>query len=206
LIANGRKVRSRIRKVCYIPGSYRGYTAYFSGGQLALDSKVFGMESRFLSALRPYRGRYDFTYKAAPRSVRSSHLFGDSPMPDWIERNMPWMKVETAPLSSVIHDFDMFIIDFPTTVLIHSLASGAEVAVYAGNPYYVISEDALKLLKRRAVVGMDETDFIEKVCSVLESGKTVSDIADTAFLERYGTYKNDGRSLERIVAAVRAVI
>lgn len=205
-ILKNRKIKSRIKRVCYIPGSYRGYTAYFSGGQPGLDPKVFAMETRFLSALEPYKDMYEFTYKAAPHSARNSFIFGESPMQEWIEEKLPWMKIESRPLCSVIHDFDMFIIDFPTTILVQSIASGAEVAVYVGNPYYTMSTTALELLRRRAVVGLDESDFIAKIRSVLDSGNVVSDIADTSFLEKYGIHKNDGKALERMVGALKKLI
>lgn len=194
------KPRKVISKVCYVPGIYRGYTAYYPNGQPCLDSKLFLMETNFLSALKPYLKRYQITYKVSPQASKESLLIGRSSMLDWIRENLPTINIESRMLESVIHEFDLFIIDFPTTILVQAAASGAEILVYAGNPYWTLEKDALEMLQRRAVVGFDEDDFKEKIKMVLDKGLVVSNIEDTAFLERYGIYLNDGKSLKRMAA------
>ena len=110
------------------------------------------------------------------------------------------IRIESRPLSSVIHKFDLFIIDFPSTALVQALASGAEVLVYVGNHYHSLTEkNALEMLQKRAVVGFDEDDFKDKIKSILDKGTVISDVEDVAFLKKYGIYLNDNKSLKRMV-------
>lgn len=205
-IRKNSKRRKNIRKVCYIPGTYRGYTAYYPNGQPCLDSKMFLMETGFLLALKPYLNKYCITYKASPPASRYSRVFGKNPMFDWIKENLRGIKIDCRPLSSIIHEFDLFVIDFPTTVLVQTAATFAEILVYVGNQYHSLSEENIKILEKRAVMGLSEDDFKEKIKSVLDKGKIISNVEDASFLEKYGTYLNDGKSLDRMVSGVLNVI
>jgi hypothetical protein len=201
-IKKDRKIRRIIKKVCYVPGSYRGYTAYYPNGQPGLDSKLFLTEVNFLMALKPYLKKYQIIYKVSPGAIRESSIVGKNPMISWLKENIPSMHIESRPLLSLIHDFDLFIIDFPSTTLIQALASGAEVLVYVGNPYYSLSADGIKLLGTRAVIGLNEGDFKDKIISILDKGTVVSNVEDVSFLKKYGTFLNDGNSLKRMTEHV----
>jgi hypothetical protein len=205
-IRKKRKQKKAIKKVCYVPGIYRGYTAYYPGGQPCLDSKLFVMETDFLTTLKPYTKRYDVTYKVAPSAFTPSPIFGTNPMINWVKENLPDLKISAEPLLSVIHDYDLFIIDWPTTTLIQTLATGAEVIVYAGNPYYVPTKSALEMLKERAMVGLDEDGFKEKIAIVLEGGEVISDVENTTFLKEYGVYLDDGKSLQRMTDKIISTV
>lgn len=209
LIEEIRKKKKRtveIKKVCYVPGTYRGYTAYYPNGQPCLDSKLFVMETRFLSTLIPYVKRYEITYKVAPTGLAPSPIFGFNPMVDWVKENIPGIQINSKPLLSVIHDYDLFIIDWPTTTLVQAIASGAEVIVYSGNPYHFLKKDAVEMLKKRALIGINEEDFKGKIRMVLERGNVVSDIEHTGFLKKYGVYLDDGKSLKRMTDKVASII
>ncbi len=199
------KPRKNISKVCYIPSMYRGYNAHYPNGQPCLDSELFIMETNFLSALKPYSGKYQITYKVCPSAVRTSPLFGKNPMLSWVKENIPEMKIESRPLLSVIDKFDLFIIDWPSTTLIQACATGAEVMVYAGNKYQVLTTEAMELLKKRAIVVKEKEDFKDMLKQVLETGEVISDTRNTAFLEQYGIYKPDGKSLERMVTEIEYI-
>jgi hypothetical protein len=201
-INKNRKIRKFIKKVCYVPNLYRGYTGYYPNGQPCRDSMWFIMETNFLSALKPYQNKFQITYKIAPGAIKESPIFGRNPMLDWVKENLPEVRIESQPLQTVIHKFDLFIIDFPTTTLVQAMASGAEVLVYIGNFYHTPSGKALEMLKKRTIVGINEEDFIDKIKSVLDKGEIISDTEDTSFLEKYGVYLNDGKALERMVNQV----
>ncbi|UCB56980.1 MAG: hypothetical protein JSV30_07230 [Candidatus Omnitrophota bacterium] len=200
------KPRRTISKICYIPGTYRGYTAYYPNGQPCLDSKIFIVETNFLSALRPYVGRYDIIYKVAPWAVKESGVFGRNPMLMWMRENLPTVRIESRPLTSVIHEFDFFIIDFPSTTLIQALASGAEVLVYAGNRCYTLEDNTLEMLRKRAVVACNEDDFKDKIKLILDKGIVTSNVKDASFLEKYGIHLNNGESLKRMADEVNASV
>lgn len=199
IVARRKKKADRIKNVCYVPiSTYSGYTTYFPNGQPCLDSRLFIQQAAFLSALKPYHEQYSITFKAGPGSRRGSNIYGKNPMFDWLKNDMPYVKIDESPFLSVINEHELYIIDWPTTTLVQALASGAEVLVYAGNPYHELTGTALELLKQRAVVGLNEEDFKNKIRMVLDGGKVVSDIDDMAFLEKYGVHKNDGKALERM--------
>lgn len=200
------KRRNGLYKVCYIPGIYRGYTAYYPNGQPCLDSKVFLMEREFLLALKPYLSKFEITYKVAGMLAKHSSLLGKSPMLDWIKENLSGIKVDSRFLQSIVHQFDLFIIDFPSTPLIETLATFAEVLVYVGNNYYRLSADDIELLKKRAIVGLNEEDFKEKIRLVLDKGRIISNVEDTSFLKKYGVYLNDGKSLQRMAGNIVEII
>lgn len=204
-IKKSRRPRKTISKVCFIPTTNRGYPAYYPNGQPCLDSKAFLLETEFLNTLKPYAKRYEITYKAAPGSDKISTLFGKNPMFDWIKENLPSVKIESRPLDAVIHDFDLVIIMWPSTTLVQAMASGAEILVYAGNPYFSLTGQALKMLGKRAIAGLTKDDFKDKIRMVLDKGSIVSDVNDEAFLERYGVYRNDGKSLSRMAEQVLAL-
>ena len=197
-IRKNRKLKKNIRKVCYIPGSYRGYTAYYPNGQPCLDSKLFVLETILLITLKPYLDKYEITYKPAPGSNSANKIEGRTPMIEWVKDNLPGMRIESRPLLQLIHDFDFFIIDWPTTTIIQAMASGAEVLIYAGNPYYKIRHEDLTLFKKRAVVVFNTEDYKKNIESILDTGKILSNIDDAAFLEKYGIFIDDGNALQRM--------
>jgi hypothetical protein len=201
-----RTLRKKIRDICYVPHAYSGYAAYYPNGQPCLDSKVFVNETSFLLAIKPFMDTYRITYKMSPSGLDYSRLWGENMMPQWLKENMDAVKVVSKPLSLVIHDFDLFIIDWPSTTLIQALASGAEVLVYVGNPYFVITNEALALLRRRAIVATDKEDFKDKIKSVLDRGIVMSNTEDTLFLEKYGIHRDDGGSLERMVSQAEQIL
>ncbi|MBF0557339.1 MAG: hypothetical protein HQL08_01010 [Nitrospirae bacterium] len=204
-VARKRSIRRKIKKICYVPFvTLMGYAAYYNGGQPCLDSRMILDEMHFLSALKPYTGSYEITYKIAPGGIRSP-VSGDNPIISWVQDNLPGVRIAADPLISVIHDFDLFIIDFPSTALVQAAASGAEILVYIGNPYYVMTSEARSLLAPRAVMGLDEDDFASKISTVLDGGKVISNVDDMSFLEKYGVYLNDGKSLDRMASRIMEV-
>lgn len=197
-IKKGRKIRQSIHKVCYVPGIYRGYTAYYPNGQTCLDSRLFLLEISFLLALKPYQDKYQIVYKVPPGATKESKIFGKSPMFEWLKENLPHVTIESQPLTSVINDFDLIIIDWPSTTLIQAVASGAEVLVYSGSKYYSLCDEAVRLLNKRAVIGFSEDVFIQKIDEILKKGEIVSDVSDDLFLKKYGIYIDDGLQLKRM--------
>lgn len=197
-IRRDRRPRTEIKNVCYVSNTYRGNTHYYPNGQPCRDSELFLMETRFLKTLIPYQKKYNITYKIAPEWFKYNELAGINPMIRWVKENLPHVKIESKPLVSIIHDFDCFIIDWPMTSLVQACATGAEVMVYIGNKYYVMTGKALDLLRRRALVGIDEYNFKYKIKKVLDRGRVFSDVENIDFLLHYGIYKDDGLCQHRV--------
>ncbi|GAG10567.1 unnamed protein product, partial [marine sediment metagenome] len=112
------------------------------------------------------------------------------------------MKIESRPLSAVIDEFDLFIIHWPSTTLVQACATRAEVIVYTGNKYHAPTTEAMELLEQRTIAVKRKEDFENKIKEVLEKGIIISDVENTAFLEQYGIYRNDGKSLERMTREI----
>ena len=84
-----------------------------------------------------------------------------------------------------------------------TLASGAEVVVYTGNPYHTPTRKAHELLNKRAIVGVDMNDFIIKIRDVLEKGYVTSDVYNMEFLNKYGVHADDNKSLLRMAESIK---
>ena len=194
-IVRKRKVRKAIKKVCYLP--FVGGIEYYPNGLLYRDSKVFMIKTAILNTLKQFVQQYDITYKVAPGLLRKDVISR------WCQENVQGINIDGRPLRWIIHEFDFFIIDFPSTALVQTLASGAEVLVYTGIPYYELTHAALELLKQRAIVGIDEKDFIEKIKIVLDKAVVTSDVENMAFLYKYGVHLNENKSLERMADIVQ---
>ncbi len=65
-----------------------------------------------------------------------------------------------------------------------------------------MTETALEMLQKRAIVGFNEEDFKNKIKYVLNAGKRVSDISDMSFLKKFGVHLDDANSLKRMAAQV----
>ena len=198
--------RKIISKVCYVPNSYRGYGAYYPNAQPCLDSRMFILQTNFMLTLKSYSQRYQITYKISPTAARESSELGKDPMLKWLKETLPSVQIKSAPLESIIHEFDLFIIDWPSTTLVQVCATMAEVIVYTGNKYHVPTRKAIELLEKRAIVGKSEEDFQNKIRNVLEKGVVISNVEDTSFIEKYGIYKNDGKSLTRMIDNVENIL
>ena len=200
-IRRSRRRSSRFERICYVPVSLRGQTAYLPHGQPFLDSGLFVETVRRLEALAPLLGNRELVVKMAPSELSPSALYGLNPLPGWVVAHLPRARVEARPLPEVIHDYDLIIIDWPSTTLLQACASGAEVLLIE-NPYHTLTPESRELLSPRAVLARDTKDFVTAAGRVLAGDKPVSDLEDIRFLLRYGLYKDDGRGLERMVAAV----
>ena len=195
-IKKNRKIRKVIKKVCYVP--YIGVgNEYYPNGQPCRNSKLFLIETAVLKTLKSYVNKFHITFKVA-------HGFlGKETTACWCKENIPEIVIDVRPLRWIIHEFDFFIIDFPSTALVQTLATGAEVVVYTGNPYHTPTREAHELLNKRAIVETGMDDFLRKISSILDKGYVKSDIENMAFLKKYGVHLNDNNSLKRMAEAIQ---
>ncbi len=195
--------QTKRKRVCYIPNSaYRGNVAYYPNGQPCLDSMMVLREIKILKTLEPFASTYTITYKAAPTGAHYYPLFGVNPMLAWVTKHMPKLKRETKPLQDILHAFDLLIIDWPTTTLVQAAATNAQILVFTGNPYYRLTPEANARLQKRAIVCEQEKDFMDTITAVLQKGSPEQSTENTDFLKHYGSFRNDGFSLQRITEAI----
>ena len=113
--------------------------------------------------------------------------------------------VRDMMLSEVLPLGDLFINDSPTTTLLQMLTTGKRVLVF-NHPALQWEDGALELLRRSAILSDDLAEFLHLLRDHLASrrfGPLETD--DGEFLRRYGTCLGDGRSAERVVAALSAI-
>ncbi|MFC1807228.1 hypothetical protein ACFL0T_02540 [Candidatus Omnitrophota bacterium] len=205
-IRNKRKPCKGIKKVCYMPNPFRANTAYYPNGQASTDSKLFLSEIRFLSELIPFQKKYDITYKAAPGWATYSKLLGVNPIIPWVKSKFSDIRILSCPLKSVINEYDLFIIEWPSTTLIQACATSAEIVVYTGNPYHRVEDEAMDLLRKRALIAQTEEDFVDSIRMVLNAGSLISDNIDDSFLFEYGICRDGNACLNRMENCINGII
>ncbi len=113
--------------------------------------------------------------------------------------------VSEVPLSEVLDIADLFVNDSPTTTLLQMLTSPAPVIAFT-QPAMELEADCLEALSGAAFV-TDKMEVLEReLRRRLESGSLDGERDPTAaFLKDYGTYLNDGKSAQRVVAAIQDI-
>jgi hypothetical protein len=108
------------------------------------------------------------------------------------------------PLSEVLDEADVFILDSPSTPLLHLVATRKPFVLYADRRFFLLRPDAAALLRKRAPVAETEADFFATVDALLEHHSTgAQPTVNDEFLKAYGTHLGDGRSADRLAAFLR---
>jgi len=160
------------------------------------------------------------------RERRIIRVFRDLPEIQCVVKLHPGTRYPTSPIVQLIRDEklencrclsgiqlsdvldlgDLFINDSPTTTLLQMLTTGKRVLVLH-NGVMQYEEGALNLLKRSSIFAATFEEFEAVLRDHLENrrfGPLEGD--DGEFLRQYGTHLGDGRSAERIVAALRQIL
>ncbi len=199
LLARRPRTATSRRRVMYVITDFRGYSAYFPGGQPWLDTRYYQFQRQVLNVLERYQDTYDVWLKVPPGMDQNG--LAQNPIRQWLRERGARIRVEDRPLLDVISRPALFLIDFPSTTLPQCLATRAQVVVFTGAPHFRVLDDARRLLEKRAVCCDSEAEFLETTDAILRQGLTPeSEEPDDAFLSMYGTLRNDGGSLARIMA------
>ena len=111
-------------------------------------------------------------------------------------KNVTIIKRERT-FEELLASVDAVVLDCPSTTLLKVLAAGLPVFVLTR--YWRFSDEACALLRRAAVLSDTAEELIQTVHGWLGSGIYQANPDDTGFLEAYGTYSSDGRSLDRAI-------
>src|SRR5574337_375670 len=189
LVARRPRTASSQRQVMYIITDFRGYSAYFPGGQPWLDTRYYQFQRKVLNVLERHQDTYDIWLKVPP-GIDQNYL-AQNPIRQWLRERGARIRVEERPLLDVISKPGLFLIDFPSTTLPQCLATRAQVVVFTGAPHFRVLEDARRLLEKRAVCCDSEAEFLETTDAILRHGVTPeSEEPDDAFLSMYGTFRS----------------
>jgi hypothetical protein len=191
-------------KVMYVITEFRGYSAYFPGGQVDLDTAYYRLQQDVIRLLGQFGHRYSVVLKIPP-GFNGTDLYR-SPLLRWVERGRYRLTLNTRPLGEGLHDVGLFIIDCPSTTLIQCAATRASLIVYSGAPHHSVVPAAEDLLAKRAICCRTREAFLHAIERTLVEGVRPSPLeVNDEFLAEYGTYLKDGKSAERMAEQLSGV-
>lgn len=204
LLEKGRtKHRSESRpKVVYPLASYIKNFIHYSNSRLAL-TEYFEVNRRILSVL----GRFPQVEVIVRPHPAWQFKANFSPLRNWIMRQ-GWQHIRIeadGSTTAAMQTAHLIVIDSPSTVLLQAAATDSKILVFNG--IFKMTEAGLAALKKRAIYSDDLNSFLALLeNTLLRRDFDNSSCRNDEFLRLYGTYLNDGHSLERAVAAVERVI
>lgn len=197
LKSNGSKKRVLYATTNYMQNHwYSGWTPPFS------DRLFFQDQSVIISGLRL------LAESEAVEIVVKLHPSYDYQDPPWVSelstvRNIRMVRDEES-FTNLLNQTEVSVLDFPSTTLLQSLATGLPVFVLTRHLRYPRETQAM--LSRRAFVAENAQALIGGLQKFLDSGEYSANLKDTLFLEGYGTHLNDGKSGERAFELVSRVM
>lgn len=149
----------------------------------------------------------NYSYISVTIKLHPSNYKGIGDDPPWIDNLLKKRNIylkRYPSFSEMINNYDIIIIDSPTTTLLEALTSKAPIFVLTS----IISPPRrhISLLKKRAVCCYNAEDLIDKINNYLKSKSYPADVNNREFLELYGTFRNDGKSKERVIQVVNKLI
>lgn len=134
-------------------------------------------------------------------AVRVKPHPGDALTPAFFGRrsNRP-VKILDGWLEDCLDGVDLFIIDFPSTVLLTCCQTRAHLFVLAEPGSARFSAEALAALSRRAEIFPDPAALTARLDEVLSGRATLEPRDDDSYSRLFATHLGDGRSAERAAA------
>lgn len=188
------------RTVVYVTNAIHGATRYHSY-HLYPDIWYWRLQREIIQVCVQFP-EIDLLYKAFPNERLKN------PVEDWVQQeNIPNCQiVRDIPFSNMLHVADLFIIDYPSTVLLEALTTNKKVIVFAGRRFIRFDPKATALLTKRVLFSKTKEQFLWDIEATLqEPDWTLPDPVNDEFLKAYGTHLNDGRSAWRAVDALHVL-
>lgn len=119
----------------------------------------------------------------------------------------PRIRVDTtSPMHELLEESDAHIIDIPSTTLLESMLQPKPILLLADNRCVTLEKKARDLLARRTVLAESQEDFLNQLPLFLGNPfREQINVTDESFLRGYATFRNDGRSGERVAKALAAI-
>lgn len=155
------------------------------------DSRLYQSQKKLLSYLEKKASTKPFQKVI----FKLNNTLGASNIPFEIS------KVETIHYEKsfveLIPDAKLIILDAPATTCLEVCTTKKPLFVLLNRIKWFSETE--ELLKRRAVIAFTPEDLIKKVDDYLNTGNYPADLYDREFIKAYGTYLDDGKSVERAV-------
>jgi hypothetical protein len=128
--------------------------------------------------------------------------------PPWVSelgavKSIRMVKDEES-FTDLLRRTEVAVLDFPSTTLLQSLATGLPVFVLTRHLRY--PHETKAMLGRRAIVADNARALMDGLQVFLESGVYPANLEDNLFLGHYGTHLGDGKSADRALHVLSDVL
>jgi len=124
-----------------------------------------------------------------------------NPLGKWIRQKSfsNCEMVQDKPFIDMLGQADLFIIDYPSTMLLQALTTDKPIIAFAERRSLRLDPSAARLLRKRVIFSETKEEFLRDIVTVLSQLDRWTSLAhrNDEFLRAYGTYLNDGNSAER---------
>ncbi len=188
-------------KIVYPLASYVKNFIHYTNSRLTL-TEYFEINRRILQVLGKFP-ELDVIVRPHPARQFRENV---EAIKSWV-RHQKWDHICFETDGSAIKTMqgaDLIIIDSPSTVLLHAVTTDVKILVF--NRIFKMLEEGLTALKKRVFYSEDLDAFVKRLEEILVTQDfDNAQYKNDEFLCQYGTYKNDGSSLNRVVEAIRQV-
>lgn len=187
--------------ILYVP-------SYFSNNHFSLacnrfqDLTLFEARRRIADLFRRYP-KVHFAYKKVPASQ------GHDPTLDMITTVCPGTIVVRSDilLPDLQWAADGIIHEILSTGMTESMLTDRPLILYADRNGDPPSEQTKRMIRKRAILAETLDDFVRHVARMLEAHEYRPIVnPDQEYVERYATYRNDGKSADRAADAICGIL
>ncbi len=112
------------------------------------------------------------------------------------------LNAEMKPFTRVLEDADLFIIDYPSTVLLSAVATNAHIFVLIEEGVADLTNQQMERLEKRAYVFRSFEEMADSVRQITEFPERFPPRINDEYKQAYSTYRSDGLAVERAYAAI----
>lgn len=183
----GKALSREKKKVMFILPGATNYI-YYWGGSPWTDGKLYRFVKQSLDVLKRYSDEYDIIIRPHGKmlSARNDTL-SYFPFCELYKEYLPFFRVESRSFKEIVHEPDLFLFNYPTTILLQALATGRPIAT-VNYPMYYMPAAVRSLLPDNVYLADSEDRFFDIMNEVLRKGEFPVNTADGRFLEKYGVH------------------
>lgn len=210
LIKNEREVSNKEKK-----NTNKKYTVMYVASALVGDNHYLGyvypsdiwqwrLQKKMIETVKEFPSVH-FLFKAP---LRARYPQPENPIFDHI-KDINTDNIEVMPdipLKEVLDEADLFILDSPSTPLLHVLATTKPFILYADSQIFKFIPEAAIELRKRGIFCGNEDDFFKAFKEQLTICPGDNDLVNDDFLKAYATHLQDGDSSKRIVQFLYKIV
>lgn len=189
-----------IARVMYIPTADFHHSLRYAPLNYS-DREYYTIKRRVIETLLSLPG-VQVTYKVPPDTLSHDSCLG------FVSKHRDRIRVSEEPLTAVLDEAELFVVDWPSTVLLEVLTTTRPVVVLIDRIVCRPIPEAMRLLHRRAFVSDNLDLFLEMIRTVIKDPKSMLkgvQLEDTAFLDAYATGGKEGWSPEELARFLASV-